>query len=625
MIYNGNKSIPVATDVEITDDSSYVSIPNTPIEIPSIDSEGQNKTLSELNAGYYNVLKFNGEDILVNSEEINKSAEVINNISNIEEQVEIPNTIIEIPSVGKKETINSGLDSGYYNQAVFNGKGTSSIKPEIIVTSSEESYEDYIEIPHTEVLIPGNESEDSIDTSNDSRFNKGFYNVAKFDKYIEEFNQTSDSIEPTTTPSGFDSQSGGLETLESGEIGVSVPTVIENKVISEFDKGIYNGLVFNGEGKGSEQLSQESVKPIIIDDSVSSNEEEINKVPDVFVDIPTIEAESTVNSEWNSGHFNLMMYEGGIPSQIETVAPVIDTIKPNDGQGEESIPSGQESVKPVEDIPNQDGEIPEIEVSIVSEESISSEFDSGNYNVMIFDGKNKSLVTLPTKEEIIQGQGSATIINSDNSGEYITVSPSGDTIISESSYVVYSSDFNAGLYNVMAFNSHTSIDSEGIIESEIVNVLPVSNDSVNSNLEDGEIPVTRVKVPTVDSNESVDANFDSGYYNVMKFDGTKIVPQIDKYSTLSSEEQENIKEEDSIPSTPITVPSVVIYSEFNYGKYNDLVLNGDREIPYSLDSYYPVAEDIVIQPTQGSGNDTNNSGDDIIVIPETSITIPSYY
>lgn len=633
IVFNGNKSIQVATDIIITDDSTYVSIPSTSIEIPTVESQNKNTTLSEFDKGYYNVTKFNGEKVQLSDSEIARATVDTSK----EEIIEIPNTTIEIPIVGRKETINSGLDFGYYNQALFNGKGTSTVKPEIVIDSSEKNYEDYIEIPDTKVSIPTSESkDDSIDTSNDSRFDEGFYNVAKFNKFIEDSIQSSDSIEPTTTPSGFESQSGGLETLESGEIEVSVPVAIENKTISEFDKGIYNGLVFNGTGKGSEQLSQITIKPVTDTTIISGEDYPIQsepeiKIPDMFIDIPTLEANSTVNSEWNSGIFNLMMYEGGIPSQIESVAPVTipsDTsIKPDDsitpGEGYESITisSGQViTIKPVTPILEESSILPEVDISIVSEESINSEFDSGYYNVMLFNGKDKTLVTLPSKEDIIQGgQGQATVITQ----ESIPSTSQGDTtpsssIVPETSYVIYSSEFDSGYYNIMTYNSHTSIGAEGIIEPEIAQHIPIiTEESVNSgnNIEDGEIPVTRVKIPTVEAEASVDAKFNSGYYNVAKFNGTKVVPQIDKYATLSSEETV------IIPEIPLTVPSTIIYSEFNYGKYNKLLLDGDKNYEIEFDDDLVFAQDKI---TQSSGQDSvKPNNDDDIIIPDIPIIIPT--
>ena len=648
MVYNGNKSVYVASDIIITDERDYVSIPNTPIEIPTIESqESKDNSLSEFDNGFYNLIKFNGESVSLQASEISRATIDTAN----EEHIDVPAVNIEIPTVGRKETINSGLDSGYYNQALFNGKGTSTVKPEVIIDSSEKTYDDYIEIPETKVSIPASESkDDSIDTSNDSRFNEGFYNVAKFDKFIEDTAQSFDSIEPTTTPSGFESQSGGLETLESGVIEVSVPVAIDNKVLSEFDKGIYNGLVFNGTGKGSEQLSQTTVKPADTISTVTTgggldtyhpiqpSEPEI-EVPDIFIDIPTIEAESTVNSEWNSGVFNLMMYEGGIPSQIETVAPAPVTIpseesvKPGDsitpGEGTESIttPSGEViTVKPVTPILEESSILPEVDISIVSGESNNSEFDSGNYNVMLFDGKDKSLVTLPSKEDIIQGgQGQATIVTQESipSTSQGSTTPSS-SIVPETSYVIYSSEFDSGYYNIVTFNSHTSISAEGIIEPEIAHNVPIiTEDSVsgNNNLEDGEIPVTRVKVPTVEASASVDAKFNSGFYNVAKFDGTKIVPQIDKYATLGSEEQESVKNETVIiPEIPLTVPSTIIYSEFNYGKHNKLLLNGDKDYEIEFDDDLVFAQDKI---TQSSGQDTTTNPEDDIIIPDVPIVIPT--
>lgn len=633
IVFNGNKSIQVATDIIITDDSTYVSIPSTSIEIPTVESQNKNTTLSEFDKGYYNVTKFNGEKVHLSDSEIARATVDTSK----EEIIEIPNTTIEIPIVGRKETINSGLDFGYYNQALFNGKGTSTVKPEIVIDSSEKNYEDYIEIPDTKVSIPTSESkDDSIDTSNDSRFDEGFYNVAKFNKFIEDSIQSSDSIEPTTTPSGFESQSGGLETLESGEIEVSVPVAIENKTISEFDKGIYNGLVFNGTGKGSEQLSQITIKPVTDTTIISGEDYPIQsepeiKIPDMFIDIPTLEANSTVNSEWNSGIFNLMMYEGGIPSQIESVAPVTipsDTsIKPDDsitpGEGYESITisSGQViTIKPVTPILEESSILPEVDISIVSEESINSEFDSGYYNVMLFNGKDKTLVTLPSKEDIIQGgQGQATVITQ----ESIPSTSQGDTtpsssIVPETSYVIYSSEFDSGYYNIMTYNSHTSIGAEGIIEPEIAQHIPIiTEESVNSgnNIEDGEIPVTRVKIPTVEAEASVDAKFNSGYYNVAKFNGTKVVPQIDKYATLSSEETV------IIPEIPLTIPSTIIYSEFNYGKYNKLLLDGDKNYEIEFDDDLVFAQDKITQPSGQDSVKPNN--DDDIIIPDIPIIIPT--
>lgn len=637
IVFNGNKSIQVATDVVITDGSNYESIPSTSIEIPTIEFQ-ENDSLSEYDNGYYNVSKFNGEKVQLDKSEI--SGATLN--TSREEHIEIPNTIIEIPTVGRKETINSGLDFGYYNQALFNGKGTSTIKPEIIIDSSEKVYEDYIDIPETNVSIPTSENNnDSIDTSNDSRFNKGYYNVAKFDKFIEETIQSEESIEPTTTPSGFDSQSGGLETLDSGEIEVSVPVATDNKVISEFDKGIYNGLLFNGAGKGSEQLSQITVKPSDTISTVTTGggldtwscdypvEPDV-EIPDIFIDIPTLETDSSVNSEWNFGIFNLMMYEGGIPSQIETLAPVTisseSSIKPEESLTPGNIESVTTSsgevitVKPITPVIEESTILPEVEISIVSEESINSEFDSGNYNVMLFDGKEKALVILPSKEDMTQiGGGQATII----SQESISSGNLEDTIISESTYVVYSSEFDSGYYNVITYNSHTSIGAEGIIEPEIAQNIPsITDDSINSSgsLEDGEIPVTRVKVPTVDAEATVDAKFNSGYYNVAKFDGTKTVPQIDKYSTLSSEEQESIKGETVvIPDIPLTIPSTVIYSEFNYGKHNQLLLEGDKRYEVEFDGDLVFAQDKV---TQISGQDSIKPEDDTL-IPDIPIIIPT--
>ena len=638
MVYNGNKSVKLSTDIVITDERTYVSIPNTPIEIPTLESQGTlDNSFSEFDEGFYNVLKFNGESVKLHESELAKAT--ID--TSTQEHIDIPVTPIDIPAVGRKETINSGLDSGYYNQATFNGKGTSTVKPEVIIDSSERTYNDYIDIPETKISIPTNEdNNDSIDTSNDSRFNEGYYNVAKFDKFIEDTTQSEESSEPTTTPSGFESQSGGLETLESGEIEVSVPVATDNKVISEFDKGIYNGLVFNGTGKASEKLIEQQIKEEIIPVTLPSGETVstteggtwICEYPptDVIIEIPTIEAESTINSEWNSGHFNLMMYEGGIPSRIETVAPV-ETVKPEDTlQPPVTLPSGEtipsETIEPAPStIPTEDVTIlPEVNISIVSEESVNSDFDSGYYNVMYFNGKEKSLVTLPTKEDIIQsgGQGQATIISEETTPSTSQSDTLDNTVIADSSYVIFSSDFDSGYYNVMTFNSHTSIGAEGIIEPEIAHNVPVISESIesNNNLEDGEIPVTRVKVPTVNADDSVDAKFNSGYYNVAKFDGTKTIPQIDKYSTLTSEELEQIKEEDIIPDIPVTIPPVVIYSEYNYGKYNKLVLSGDTNYEVEFDDNLVFAEEKI---TQSSGGQDTTKPDDEIVIPDVPIIIPS--